>query len=107
MCRSRIGRRSRAARGDLRMLAKHRVLIGTLAIVALILIVSFFIPLYGEICTEGHKESAKECATYHLDLVILWKIFKTLDLLSALITAAATVAIGTFTWAIRSVNHKQ
>jgi len=83
----------------------RKIFLVAVAIFVLIVIGSFFVPIYGEICTE--KGNAKDCASYHIALVFFWRSVKTLDTWNSLITAIATVAIGFFTWAIRSINQKQ
>src|ERR1700730_9423435 len=89
------------------MLRKHRALIVPLAILALIFAGSFFVPIYGDICTDAKNSDAKDCASYHIGLVFLWKIAKFLDAWSALIPAAATVAIGGFTLTLWRATEKQ
>ena len=59
-------------------------------------------PAYGEICETGQKD----CATYGLTPFLLIKIGKSLDAMSAAITAVATVVIGWFTITLAKSTDK-
>lgn len=60
---------------------------------------------YIEYCYDN-QSGHKECATYHIALVAIWKIGKALNWVSPAITAIATAFIGVFTWTLWQSTDK-
>lgn len=77
-----------------------------LAVVLVLFIVSFFVPIYGEICAKDEYTNTKECTSHHIALVAFWQIIKAANDWSAAITAFATLAIGGFTWQLKRSTDK-
>ena len=73
-----------------------------LAILAVLVIVSLFVPIYGEICSKNEYTGQKECPPYHLVLVWGWHVIEVLNAGGVAITALATLAIGAFTYQLKS-----
>lgn len=77
-----------------------------LAIVIVLIILSFFVPIYGDVCGKSEYSGQKECTPYHLPLYILWCIEKALDAGGVAITAVATIAIGGFTYQLKRATDR-
>ena len=71
-----------------------------LTICVVLVIASFFIPLYGDICSKNEYTNAKECTPHHIALVAFWQIVKATNDWSAAIIALFTVILGVATWAL-------
>ena len=72
-----------------------------------ILIVS---PIYQEICEHAGDGTKRNCASYHIGLVALWKIGEALSdgtFVSGLITAIATAVIAWFTIVLARIGRRQ
>jgi hypothetical protein len=76
-------------------------------ILAVLVAVTYFIPLYEEICTKNEYTGEKECGRYHLVTVALWHLFKILDAASVAITGLATVLLAYITYRLVSVAREQ
>lgn len=84
-----------------------RALIGFALGIVLIAAFSFFFDVSGEICTHAEETNKPECGGHNLALVFLWKIIKTLDAGSALITAIATAVLTWVTYLLVKLAREQ
>jgi hypothetical protein len=86
-----------------RQIRGHEIVIGALvatAFWALIYVLTSNAASHYEIC-ETAKEGTKECASYNIISFAFRKIVASLDILSALITAIATILIALFTFTLK------
>jgi hypothetical protein len=66
-------------------------------IAAILIIVSIFLNLNGDICYQDEYNHQKDCASYNIALVFLWQIIKAANDYGVAITALATIVIAIFT----------
>jgi hypothetical protein len=76
-------------------------------VLAVLIALSYFVPLYEDICEQSEKTGAKECTPSHLVTYALWQFGKALDAASVAITALATIAIGFFTYILYKATNRQ
>lgn len=69
--------------------------IGAVGLVFVVL--SYYIPIYKEICEKDVYTGQKECGSYHLFSYLLLYVFGFIDQRGVAITALATIAIAVFT----------
>lgn len=80
---------------------RSRIFWSVLAVGLLVLLLfvgSLFTPFYGEICTKNEYTNQKDCASYHVALVFLWQVAKTLNEYGTATTAIATALLAAITW---------
>ena len=65
-----------------------------------------WIPTYVEYCEQNPHTYYKECATYNIALITVWQIGKFLDAIAAPLTGLATVAIGYFTYTLKTSTDR-
>lgn len=68
-----------------------------LVILLVLVVASFLMPIYGEICNKNEYTQAKERSSHPIVFVVFWHIVKALDAGGVAITALATLAISGFT----------
>lgn len=78
-----------------------------LCLVAAMMAVSFFLPLYGEICEKNEYTGYKDCATYHVAGYFIFFVGQWLDRHSGAVAAIATAFIGAFTYTLYKVGTEQ
>jgi hypothetical protein len=77
------------------------------AILAVLIALSFFVPIYGDICSKSEQTGHEQCASYHIVLVALWHILKATNDYGAAIAGLATVAVAVFTWTLYRATTEQ
>ena len=73
----------------------------------LLILLSIFVPVYGEICSKYEYSGAKHCSTEHIALVAFWQIIKLSNDFGSAITALATVFLVYVTWRLVVLGRDQ
>lgn len=84
-------------------LTKKRIAAG----IAALIVASWLIPVYGDICEKNPYTGQKDCASYHIATVILWQIGEFLNYYGVAITAISTAFIGLFTYTLYKTTSAQ
>jgi hypothetical protein len=83
---------------------KRKWLTFALCIIAMLLvlvIVSFFIPIYGEICSKSEYSGEKECATHYIATFVVLSVGEFLEAHDGAMVAIATIFIAAFTFNLK------
>src|SRR5262249_45205805 len=89
---------------------RHRLTAAFIVICSIIAVaatVSFFLPLYGDMCRNDVHTGREACATHHIAAVFFWQIGEFLNYYGVAITAIATAFIGYFTYTLYKSSIEQ
>ena len=80
---------------------------GCIVLFLVVLIIgSFFAPMYGEICSKNEHTGHEECSHHHVTLIAFIYLGRALDAAGVVITAIFTGFIAWFTWTLRRSTDK-
>ncbi len=86
---------------------RQRWVVGAGVVAVALVEVSWFLPLYGEICRKDAYSGHKDCASYHLVLVIGWHIGEILNYYSGAVAAVATALLAFITYRLVALGKEQ
>lgn len=75
-----------------------------LLVVLVFAAVSFFVPLYPEICSKSENSGKEECAAHYITTFVLLSVGEFLEAHDGAIVATATIFIAWFTFQLRSAT---
>ena len=75
-----------------------------LVICVVLVIVSFFIPLYPEICSKNEYTYQKDCSTHYIAVFLIRYLGEAIEAHNGAIVAVATIFIAGFTYQLRAAT---
>ncbi len=86
---------------------KPKWLILAVCIFVLLISFSYFVPVYGNICSKQDHTNQENCPIYHISTVIFWHLGELLNYYGGAINAVATAFIGWFTYTLNKTSREQ
>jgi hypothetical protein len=85
---------------------QRKLTVVCLVTVLVLVLLSFVEPGYHQICADKKYPRPEDCALYNAVAYFFIRIFGVLNVMSAALTAIATVGIGIFTWTLWRSNER-